>query len=181
MSTTTEPEEKAYPELIERINQLEAINKDLVQQRQEHQSKNDRLTSEQADEKLQLEVQSYKDQLKEQSEKYETLNTEYLTSKNKQIITGLLGDVETQNQTAKDQVIDHIMKNATFGDEITFQNEDGTTRFNEDQLWSVKDEVQYLKESEMSYLFTPTTGAGTQATVEAKPSINSIIDAGLSY
>ena len=171
--------------LTERVNQLESINTDLVDQKKELKQK---LTDGATDEDLKAELSNYKEQLSQVEADKQSLQDGYTKELNSLQMASQLKEmgVEVHNGDAMNAVVELALTEATYKDGgFAFLNEDGTTRFNDSNKdYSLQDKINDLKESDKSYLFKQATGGGaTDTTTAPAPNtdINSIINAGLTY
>jgi len=186
----TEEEIKALQEtnqkLTERVNQLESINIDLVDQKKELKQK---LTEGANDEQLKAELENYKAKLSEVEAATEQIKAEYQAETNKLHMVAMLKaqGVEAHNDDAFNAIAELALQGAEFKDgAFMYPNEDGTTKFNEaNEAYSVLDKVNELKSSDKSYFFKQATGGGggesTPPPNTGKPDINEILNAGLQY
>ena len=173
-------------ELVNRVNQLESINTDLVDQKKELKQK---LQDGVTDDEAKAEIDNLKTLLSQVEEERNTLTSDY----DKQINTMRMRDVlkeagvEAQNSDAMEALSNLVLDGASYEDGFVWKNDDGSTRYNDEKKpYSVVDKVNELKEGSKSYLFAPTKGGGGGTTpppdnTDSKPDINSILNAGLTY
>jgi len=186
--TMTEEEIKALQDtnndLVERVNQLESINVDLVAQKKEFKQK---LEEGLTDEDAKTEINSLKNLLAGVEDERNGLIAEHSKQVNGMRMKDLLREsgIKAQNSDALEALSGLVLDGSTYEDGFTWKNEDGSTRYNEDKKpYGVIDRVNELREGDKSYLFQPITGGGaaeTISTAPSKPSINDIINAGLKY
>ena len=176
---------KANDDLVARVQQLESINTDLVGQKKELKSK---LEEGLSDAEAKAEIDNLRALLDgteaEKAELQSTHSAQINAMRMKDALRGL--GVNAQNNDAFDNISNLVLDGATFDDGFKWVGEDGATKYNtENKPYSIQDRINELKESEKSYLFAPAKGGGggnpAPSTADEKPSINSIIDAGLKY
>ena len=170
--------------LTERVNQLESINTDLVDQKKELKQK---LADGATDEDMKAELANYKEQLDQVESDKQSLQDGYTKELNGLQMASQLKEmgVEVHNSDAMNAVVELALQDATYKDGgFQFLNDDGTTRFNESNKdYSLQDKINSLKESDKSYLFKQATGGGKEdiPTAPTKPDFNDILNAGLKY
>ena len=161
----TEEEVKALQEanakLVERVNQLESINIDLVDQKKELKQK---LTDGATDEQLKLELDNYKQKLSEIEEEANSKQATYQAEISKLHMVQMLKSqgVTAHNDDAFNAIAELALDGAEFKDgAFVYPNEDGTTKFNEaNEAYSVLDKVNELRSGDKSYFFKQDTGGG---------------------
>ena len=172
-------------QLTERVNQLESINVDLVDQKKEFKKKlEDGLT----DDEAKAEITNLKALLDGANDEKSQLTSEHDKQINSMRMREVLRDagVKAQNSDAMESLSSLVLDGASFDEGFVYMNEDGTTKYNTDtnKPYGVTDRVAELRESNKSYLFEAKTGGGggnPPAAPETKTDINSIINAGLTF
>lgn len=178
--------QKTNADLVARIGQLESINVDLVSQKKDLKKK---LEEGYSDEDVRKELDNYKSQVANIETEKAELQADYDGKLNKLTMKNVLRDLDIEGQTpeALETIAGLMLDGATPKDgSFLYLNEDGTTKFNDNQTeYSITDRINELKESGNSYHFKEATGGGggkTPATPkDEKPSINDIVNRGLSY
>ncbi len=186
----TDEELKALEEtnksLVERVQQLESINTDLVSQKKELKNK---LEDGLSDDEAKAEILNLKALLESSQGEREQLETTHKGEVNSMRMRGVLRDanVNAQNSDAMESLSSLMLEGASYEDGFVWKNEDGTTRYNEqNKPYGIIDKVNELKGGDKSYLFAPIKGGGGGDSTPAapstdKPNINDIINAGLKY
>ncbi len=171
--------------LTTRVNQLESINTDLVEQRADLKQK---IADGSTDEELKAELANYKAQLSTvEADRTEIENNFKADIASLNMINELKASgVLAHNDDALKAISQMALQDAKFDDgAFVYLNEDGTTRFNDEQKpYSVIDKVNELKGGDKSYFFKEPQGgggAGDKPDIAPKTDINSVLDAGLTY
>ena len=185
----TEEEIKALQatneELVARVGQLESINVDLVGQKKELKNK---LETGLTDEEAKAEIANLKSLLDGAEGEKSQLQADHTTAMNSMRMRDLLREsgVKAQNSDAMEALTNIMLDGVAYEDGFKWVNEDGTTKYNEsNKQYGVIDRVNELKEGSKSYLFAPSKGGGGGETppsaTDEKPSINDVLNAGLTY
>ena len=172
--------------LVARVNQLESINTDLVDQKKQLKQK---LEDGSTDEELKAELNNYKQQLEQVEADKAEITANYRGELNTLNMVNALKEagIEAQNNDALSAIANLALDGAEYKDgSFMYANDDGTTKFNEaNKSYGIIDRVNELKGGDKSYLFAPIQGGGgvnkTSVTPDKKTDINAIINAGLKY
>ena len=140
---------------------------------------------------LKAEVENLKKLLDGSKEEIEAVKAESEATLNKMRMRDMVkaAGIEAQNDDALNAVVELALDGVKYEDGFVWQNEDGTTRYNEENKpYSVVDRINELREGDKSYLFKPQQGGGAgsgntpDVKADDKPAgINEILNAGLSY